>query len=280
MSNEPMIVRARARAPFDQVWRALTDARQLRVWLAEFAEVELPHRFEFWGRFTPEGDAPHQKLQHADDSSLQFSWLLDGVETTTRISAEADGPDATVITLTQSHFDYAEAIAGTNVRGVLQTFWYLSIGNLVDHVEGRTTTPLTDFTIPELKAVLEIAAPAERVYEALTVSEQVTTWFGYPIEVEPEVGGRFAMGGFDNNPDPARITAVDPGRSVTIDWGPMGVTNWELEESDGKTRLTFVQSGFDLDNPPYAAWTGTVSGFAGLRRYLEQPGRPSIWLEG
>ena len=279
MSNEPMIVKARAAAPLDRVWRALTDAGELQVWLAEFAAVELPHKFEFWGRFTPEGDAPHQKLQHADDSSLEFSWLLDGVDTTTRIAVEADGPDATVVTLTQSHFDYAEAIAESNIRGVLQTYWYLSIGNLVDHVEGRTLTPRTDFTTSELKAVLEIDASAERLYEALTVSEQVTTWFGFPIEVEPEVGGRFAMGGFDNNPNPARITAVEPGRSVTIDWGPMGVTNWELEESEGKTRLTFVQSGFTTDNTPYAAWSGTVSGFASLRRYVEQPGRPSIWLE-
>lgn len=278
MSNEPMIVKARAAAPLDRVWRALTDAGELQVWLAEFAAVELPHKFEFWGRFTPEGDAPQQKLQHADDHSLQFSWLLDGVDTTTRVEVEADGPDATVVTLTQSHFDYAEAIAGTNIRGVLETFWYLSIGNLVDHVEGRTLTPRTDFASSELKAVLEIDAPAERVYEALTDSEQVTTWFGYPIELELEVGGRFAMGGLDKDPNPARITGIDPGRSVTIDWGRMGVTSWELEESEGKTRLTFVQSGFDTGNPPYAAWTGTVSGFAGLRRFVEQPGRPSIWF--
>jgi hypothetical protein len=61
----------------------LTDAGALRVWLAEHAEVDLPHRYEFWGRYTPDGDAPHQRLLHADDSILRFIWRLDGEGTTT-----------------------------------------------------------------------------------------------------------------------------------------------------------------------------------------------------
>src|SRR5215468_10849801 len=49
--------RVRAMAPVKEVHHALTDAAALRVWLAEHAEVDLPHRYEFWGRYTPEGDA-------------------------------------------------------------------------------------------------------------------------------------------------------------------------------------------------------------------------------
>ena len=71
--NEPMRLRARVAAPIADVWHALTDPAALRVWLAEHAEVDLPHRYEFWGRYTPEGDAPHQRLIHVDDHTLRFS---------------------------------------------------------------------------------------------------------------------------------------------------------------------------------------------------------------
>ena len=54
-------------APPEAVYAALTDAAALRVWLAEHAEVALPDRYEFWGRYTPDGAEPHQRLLHADE---------------------------------------------------------------------------------------------------------------------------------------------------------------------------------------------------------------------
>ena len=45
-------------APPEAVHAALTDAAALRVWLAEHAEVALPDRYEFWGRYTPDGAEP------------------------------------------------------------------------------------------------------------------------------------------------------------------------------------------------------------------------------
>ena len=65
--SEPMTCRARLAAPVEAVRHALTDPAELRVWLAEHAEVELPQRYAFWGRYTPEGDAPHQRLLHVDE---------------------------------------------------------------------------------------------------------------------------------------------------------------------------------------------------------------------
>ena len=55
--------------------------------------------------------------------------------------------------------------------------------------------------------------------------------------------------------------------------------SWELEGSDGKTRFTLMHSGFDPANPPYPGWGGWLGGVAGLRRYLELPGRRSIWRQ-
>ena len=139
--TEPMIARARVAAPIKTVQHALTDAESLRIWLAEYAEVELPHRYEFWGRYTPEGDAPHQRLLHADDTSLSFHWLLDGEDTTVEIRLESENDDTTIVTLAQTHFDFQDVITGRSSRGALQTFWALALVNLIDHVEGRALDP-------------------------------------------------------------------------------------------------------------------------------------------
>lgn len=274
--SDPMIIRARVPASVKQVRDALTDPDILRVWLAEHVEVELPGRFAFWGRSTPEGDAPHQRLLHADDRTVRFAWTLDGVETTTEFGVEEDGPDASIVSVSQSHFDMREALEDSNIRGVLQTYWYLAVANLVEHFEGRALTPKPDFTSAELRAEVLIDASPAKVYASLIESETVSRWFGYPIEIEPRVGGRYSMGGFDAEGEPARILELDAERKVSIDWGHNGVSTWELEGSGGKTRLTMVQSGFD--RTPYAGWLGSVSGLAELRRFHEVADWSPIWL--
>ncbi|WP_431925025.1 SRPBCC domain-containing protein [Nonomuraea jabiensis] len=268
--TEPMTFRARIHAPVKDVRHALTDPAALRIWLAEHAEVELPDRFGFWGRTTPEGDAPHQRLLHADERTVRFAWVLDGEETTTEFRLEEDG-DATILTLSQTHFDFQDVITGKSIRGVLQTYWALAVANLAEHLEGRELTPKIDFTSADLRAQVTIDASPAKVFESLIDSEAVTRWFGFPIEIEPYVGGRFAMGGLANDPSPAKVLELEPGSRFSVDWGAPGVATWELEGSGGQTRLTLVQSGFDTERPPYAAWGGILSGVAELRRYHEVP---------
>ncbi|MFG6200771.1 SRPBCC domain-containing protein [Nonomuraea sp. JJY05] len=268
--TEPMTLRARIHAPVKDVRHALTDPAALRIWLAEQAEVELPDRFGFWGRTTPEGDAPHQRLLHADERTLRFAWVLDGEETTTELGLEEDG-DATILTLSQTHFDFQDVITGKSIRGVLQTYWCLAIANLAEHLEGRELTPKVDFTSADLRAQVTVDASPEKVFASLIDSEAVTRWFGFPIEIEPYVGGRFAMGGLANDPSPAKVLELEPDRRFSLDWGGSGVATWELEGSGGQTRLTLVQSGFDTARPPYAAWGGILAGVSELRRYHEMP---------
>lgn len=276
--TESMTLRARVSAPLKSVWHALTDTAELRVWLAEFAEVDLPGRFEFWGRHTPEGDAPRQRVLHADDSALRFVWPLDGVDTTVEISVSEEGPDSTVVSLKQSHYDREEQMSGSSIRGVMQTFWCLSLANLVDHLEGRALNVKADFTSPVMRDEAIIDAPREQVYQSLIDSEKVSAWFGYPIGIEPWVGGRYSMGGFESG-HAAKVVDLEPGSRVAVDWGGPGVTTWELADSDGKTRLTMVQSGFDEQNPPYAGWLGNVSGLAELRRYHDLADWQPIWVQ-
>ncbi|NUW35035.1 SRPBCC domain-containing protein [Nonomuraea sp. SMC257] len=275
--TEPVTLRARVQAPVKEVRHALTDPAAMRIWLAEHAEVELPGRYAFWGRHTPEGDAPRQRLLHADDRTVRFTWTLGGVEATTEFAVEEDGDDATIVSVSQSDYDHQEAIANTSIRGVLQTYWCLALANLAEHLEGRELTPKIDFSAPDMRAEVVVDAAPDAVFDSLVDSEKATRWFGYPIAIEPRVGGRFAMGGFDN-PNPAVIVDLEPGRRLSVDWGPVGVGTWKLEGSGGRTRLTLVQSGFEGELPPYGAWGGILAGLSELRRFHEIPDWRPIWV--
>lgn len=275
--TETMSLRARSSAPLAAVRRALTDEVAMRAWLAEHAESDLPRRYAFWGPSVPEGDAPRQHPLGADDTSLRFAWTLDGVETTVTITLATEADD-TVITLVQDGaVDFAAMVAGAGSRAIAQTWWSLTIANLVDHVDGRPLTPRPDLSATRHRAEVTIHAPRERVYAALTDAAQFERWFGAHVGIEPEVGGRFAMGGFDRDPEPARFVELDPGRGLTLRWPGGLVTAWELAGSGGATRLVVTQHGFG-DDPDHGAWLGWVSGVAELRRYLEIPGWRQTWL--
>jgi uncharacterized protein YndB with AHSA1/START domain len=267
--SAPMKIRAGVGVPIEKVRRALVDPEALRTWLAEHAEVDLPHRYAFWGRFTPEGDEPRQRLLYVDDRTLRFSWLIGGEDTTVEIGLEADGEEYTILSLTQTHVpDWEEVVAESGARAVLATFWGLAIANLVDYLTGRDLTPMCDFSSPRMHGQVTIAASLRAVFDSLVEPEQFRRWFGANLEIEPHVGGRWAMGGFDAPGTPAMIVDLEPDRRIVLDWGGF-VSTWELEGSEGRTRLTFVHSGFDERRPPYAGWLGWLSGVAELRRFHE-----------
>jgi uncharacterized protein YndB with AHSA1/START domain len=278
--SDTMRIRLRAQAPVAEVHRALTDPDALRAWFAEHVEVDLPHRYQFWGRYTPDGDAPHQRLLHADDHTLRFSWQLAGVDTTVEIALEAEGPASTIISLSQTNFPgWEEAVNESGVLAQLHTFWALAIANLIDFVEGRELTARCDLTTPQMRAEIVIGGTPDEVYDSLMDPAKFSRWFGARVEIEPRVGGRWAMGGFDHNPDPAKLIELEPGKKITMQWPGGLISAWELEGSAGGTRLTLVQSGFDESAPPYDSWMGWLSGIAELRRFHELTDWHPVWLD-
>ncbi|GAB3655244.1 hypothetical protein GCM10027589_14360 [Actinocorallia lasiicapitis] len=271
-STEPFRLRARLEAPLKDVHRALTEPEELEAWLAEHAEAGQD-RFAFWGRTTPEGGSPHQRLIKLDERSLSFHWLLDGVDTTVTIELTEDG-GLTYLDLSQTDFSFAVAESGSPL-GMLMTYWYMATARLADHLAGRELTPLPDFTSADLSTSLVIDAPHDAVYASLVESAQFSQWWGMPVEIDARVGGLFDMVGAGSAP----IVAFEPGHSMTTDWGGGGMATWELEGSEGKTRLTFVQSGFDSGRPPYAGWMGWLSGISELRRFHEIKPWQALWVE-
>jgi uncharacterized protein YndB with AHSA1/START domain len=278
MTEPDLRLRAVVPAPPKSVYEALTDPAALRVWLTEHADVELPGTYEFWGRSTPDGAEPHQRVLHVDERTIRFAWTVEGVEATVQFEVVED-EDGTLVTLTQSDLpSFEEVLADkAGARGAMQTFWTLAIANLADYLAGRELTPKCDFTSAELSASVVIDAAPDQVFDSLTQAEQFRRWSGANVDIEPYVGGRFAMGGFELDHGGTTFTEFEPGRKVTLLWAHGMTDTWQLEDSDGKTRLTLMQSGFDPANPPYPGWAGMLGGLAALRRYHEQPRWRSIW---
>lgn len=280
MTEFDLRLRAVVPAPLKVTFEALTDPAALRVWLAEHAEVDLPGRYEFWGRYTLDGAEAHQRVLHVDERTIRLAWTIEGVETTSQFELSED-EDGTLVTLSQTDLpSFEDVIADkAGARGALQTFWALAIANLADYLAGRELTPKVDYTSSELRASIVIDAAPDVVFDSMVDPEAFRRWFGANVGIEPHVGGRFAMGGFELDPGGARFVEFEPGRRAALRFADGETTTWELEGSDGRTRLTTVQSGFDPTNPPYSAWGGWLGGMAGLRRYHELPGRRSIWRE-
>jgi uncharacterized protein YndB with AHSA1/START domain len=103
MRTEAYTLRVSIAAGPGAVYAALTDAAGLRAWLAEHAEVSLDEGvFEFWGRYTPEGERGRQRLLAAEPGqALGFSWLLQGAETEVAITLTPDD-GGVLLTLTHS----------------------------------------------------------------------------------------------------------------------------------------------------------------------------------
>ncbi|MFE8600673.1 SRPBCC family protein [Archangium violaceum] len=260
-------------APRATVYRALTDPAALRAWLAEFAEVSLPERhFEFWGRYTPQGERGRQQLLIAQpDKLLSFAWTLDGTRTNVMFQLQDAGPSATLLALSQDGIPpMEELMAPTGRRDglhTLHTFWGLALANLAEWAEGRELTPRCDFSASrpnEIRLELTIPAPPSQVFDSLIDPARIARWFGWEAEVEPRVGGRITLGA------DGTISEFQPGRLLAYA-EPGMTTRWELTEAGGKTRLTFLQQGFQRDELDNVAQheAGWAAGLAELKRLHE-----------
>jgi hypothetical protein len=138
---------------------------------------------------------------------------------------------------------------------------------------------MVDFTSSDLRASVVIDAAPEAVFDSMVRPAMFREWFGANVDIEPHLGGRFAMGSFELDPGGARFVEFEQGRKASLRFADGETTTWELEGSQGRTRLTFTHSGFDPANPPYPGWAGWLSGLAGLRRYHELPGVRPIWRQ-
>ena len=242
-----------------EVHAALTTPSRLRAWFAEHVSAD-----GFWGRWTPQGDRPHQS-----GLGLNFEWVLDGTPTTVDIRLVPAG-EHTELTLRQWPLPALDELMSPtgrrDGRHTMHTFWPLAIGNLAAHLAG--VPPLwCDFSPSRpagIRVALTIAAPARAVWRSVTDPAEVERWWGHAPEIEPRVGGKVTFGA------DGEVSAWAPDRLFAYT-GDGVTTRWELSESDGVTTLTFTQSGFAPDERDSAAQheAGWCGGLLELRRMHE-----------
>ena len=177
-ATDPLRLRVRIDADPDTVFKALTDSDELAEWLAESAEVALDQgRYEFWGRYAPQGDRARQTLTgHEAGRLLRYTWTFDEGPSTVELALSPDG-DGTVVAVSHTGIPSAGSADGNALR----CFWYVSLANLVAHSEGTQTMPPFDFSVPAqgdalVRTVIDV--PVEEVFASLLDPASLDKWVG------------------------------------------------------------------------------------------------------
>jgi uncharacterized protein YndB with AHSA1/START domain len=118
------------------------------------------------------------------------------------------------------------------------------------------------FMSDRIEKSIDIAAPVERVWRALTDHEEFGTWFRVRLDGPFAAGktstGRITLPGFDHIRWHAEVVRMDPPGSFAFTWHPYAIdpdtdysdepptlVEFRLEPNGGGTRLTVTESGFD-----------------------------------
>lgn len=132
-----------------------------------------------------------------------------------------------------------------------------------------------------VEAEVEIDAPIERVWRALTDEDELVRWFPLAARIVPGEGGELWMSWQNEFAGTSRILAWDPPHRLLTTWGEFDGdretgqrTEYVLEARGGRTFLRVVTSGFS-DDPTWDAWVeGTQRGWIfelfSLKHYLER----------
>lgn len=147
--------------------------------------------------------------------------------------------------------------------------------------------------VRSVETELEINAPLDAVWKALTDAEELVRWFPLHAKVKPGKGGVIWASWGPPFEGESTIQIWEPNRHLRTGWpftasgGEKGVlfVDYFLESTGGKTRLRLVHSGFGVGGDWDAEYDGVTRGWAfelnGLRHYLEHHrgrDRRPIWI--
>jgi uncharacterized protein YndB with AHSA1/START domain len=128
---------------------------------------------------------------------------------------------------------------------------------------------------------IEIDAPVEAVWRALSNPAELTRWFPLEASVEPGEGGKLSLSWGPGWEISSPIEVWEPNRRLKTA-GQMVSVEWTLEARGGKTIVTITQSGFltgaDWEQEFYDSTDyGWRFMLVNLRHYLERhAGQPRL----
>ncbi|GAA1031293.1 SRPBCC family protein [Virgisporangium ochraceum] len=123
-----------------------------------------------------------------------------------------------------------------------------------------------------IERTLELAHAPEKVWDALTTSEGLGTWFGNRAEVDLRVGGQARLSWDSGDTAVLTIERVEPPRVFAYTWPIYGLPDsdprrtyveFTLEPNGTGTTLTVVEAGFGQlsDTEHKAAFGGNTEGW-------------------
>ena len=95
-------------------------------------------------------------------------------------------------------------------------------------------------------ASVHVAAPPERVFEHFTSSTAMTAWMGQWADLDPVVGGRFAVD-IEGVAVRGRYLELDPPNLLVVSWGHAGSEHLPPGASTVEVRLTPEAHGTRVD---------------------------------
>jgi uncharacterized protein YndB with AHSA1/START domain len=113
-----------------------------------------------------------------------------------------------------------------------------------------------------IEKTVVLRAPRARVWRALTTAEEFGEWFGVKLEAPFAEGatirGRITTPGYEHLTGDWMVERIEPERYFAYRWHPYAVdpnvdysqepttlVEFRLDDADGGTVLTIVESGFD-----------------------------------
>jgi len=136
-----------------------------------------------------------------------------------------------------------------------------------------------------VEAQIEIAAPADAVWKALTEADELARWFPLRARVEPGEGGSIWLSWEELYEGEARIRIWEPGRHLRTGYLPPDeaaerpgalelLVDYHIEARGDTTVLRVVHSGFGREGQWDDEYEGVRRGWAyelrSLRHYLER----------
>jgi uncharacterized protein YndB with AHSA1/START domain len=263
----------------ERVWQALTDPQQILQWFTPslvLAGAEMARDGDkLVAQFGPMGVALASFETVNEPQQLTLRTLPDRTVTTTyTLQQENNG---THVSVTVSGFEALNGNAREERMAMSGAGWEQTLQNLKAFATGEELPfpyalvgPLFGYWRETPKALaaersIWIDAPRERVWQAVTDPEQITSWFSpaTPWQLTAlEVGGRYSV----PNPDPDTemyveiIELLEPPYQIATRIVPEGDETvvkgrtYTLDEENGGTRLTVTLAGYE-QVPEEARWS-------------------------
>ena len=111
-----------------------------------------------------------------------------------------------------------------------------------------------------VERTVDLDAPVEDVWSALTEDGELSDWFGGPSMLDPVPGGAGRFESDDGDVRRARVDDVEPGRRLSWRWwsegdddGPITAVTFELTSLPAGTRLVVTERVLLPGTPPASA---------------------------